>query len=759
MPRFVDDAGNVWEATGPNDPNPVWVSGPQQGGAMADPTVGTRTLRDQAEIDRLNADIMRMDADRRKQEEDRRLAEERTSRGTLRSGMATNNVLEAIRNARQIAQRGGTGAEILLSSLPATNARALRTELDTVIANLSFDRLQEMREASTTGGALGSITENELRLLGSTVGSLDTGVDLMTFLRRLDKVERHFMGAQMAMNGIDPRSPEGQQTFRDFGYNGVFEGEGQNRDSLAAPGSSESRDEYPQELQDIHQRYLRDNWGNINPGEYANFRMALDQEAGFEPVLGDINTVVQEWNQFAQRGGNPDQLGGITREARDMGMVEGALNTAAQSPGGAFAANWSNAALGGLPSALAGGQQEINLLRDARPVSSTLGEIGGSILGSYGIGRLAPVLGMNSAAADVGFNAMYGATQDSNPMRGAIYGAAGGAGGTLGGRAVGGFFPNTYARGAMNEARSSVPSVQDLKDLASTQYRDVEARGVAAGPQDTQRLSDEVTQFLTREGRITPQGNLLDVDNPTSRALRLIQDYAGSPMTPTQAQNVRRVVAEGAANPDPSQQRLGTMLTDQFDQWADPVLPGINVPRATSQRYLQGQQLQEALDISGARGSRMKGNDVGDAVRTRFGQIDEAMIDGRARFTPFVAEAIQNTARGDPYTNALRQIGKFGAQNPVTMLGGGGAAGMAANAVGGPVVGIGTGLAVAGLGSAARATAGARTTRSAEEAIYRALGGDDYARLAEEARAQARRNAGSIYGGLFGSGASINARQ
>lgn len=49
----------------------------------------------------------------------------------------------------------------------------LSATLDTIKANLSFEALAAMRAASPTGGALGSITERELALLGSTIASLD----------------------------------------------------------------------------------------------------------------------------------------------------------------------------------------------------------------------------------------------------------------------------------------------------------------------------------------------------------------------------------------------------------------------------------------------------------------------------------------------------------------------------------------------------------------------------------------------------------
>jgi hypothetical protein len=59
------------------------------------------------------------------------------------------------------------------SGIGATPARNLRATLDTIMANIGFEKLQEMRETSPTGGALGNVTERELAFLQSVRGSLD----------------------------------------------------------------------------------------------------------------------------------------------------------------------------------------------------------------------------------------------------------------------------------------------------------------------------------------------------------------------------------------------------------------------------------------------------------------------------------------------------------------------------------------------------------------------------------------------------------
>lgn len=76
------------------------------------------------------------------------------------------------KNGRYVA---GVGAP--LSMLPETEARKLRNDLETIKANIGFDKLQAMREASPTGGALGAVSDMENRLLQAVQGALDQSGD------------------------------------------------------------------------------------------------------------------------------------------------------------------------------------------------------------------------------------------------------------------------------------------------------------------------------------------------------------------------------------------------------------------------------------------------------------------------------------------------------------------------------------------------------------------------------------------------------
>lgn len=106
----------------------------------------------------------------------RELEDAATRRGKSQqqTGNSATIVMQDIDKA--IGQVGGLTAGAggaLLSNVPGTGAKDLESTLTTIKANIGFDRLQQMREASPTGGALGAIAVQELIALQSVLGSLE----------------------------------------------------------------------------------------------------------------------------------------------------------------------------------------------------------------------------------------------------------------------------------------------------------------------------------------------------------------------------------------------------------------------------------------------------------------------------------------------------------------------------------------------------------------------------------------------------------
>ena len=65
-----------------------------------------------------------------------------------------------------------------------------KNELGTVQANIAFDRLQQMREASKTGGALGAVSERELDLLMNAYGNLNQSTSATILRQNLQDIKR-----------------------------------------------------------------------------------------------------------------------------------------------------------------------------------------------------------------------------------------------------------------------------------------------------------------------------------------------------------------------------------------------------------------------------------------------------------------------------------------------------------------------------------------------------------------------------------------
>lgn len=533
-------------------------------------------------------------------------------------------------------------------------------------------------------------------------------------------------------------------------------------DPIVAPGSETRNVAIPQDYQDAHAAYIQQNWGRINPQDYAAFRSQFDEQYGYAKAPpGHYEEGALRLNSLAERGGNPSLVNPIPPVEEEMGLASQFLNDAAQSPVGSGMAGFGDAITAGIPLALAGQGGKMNRLREMNPGSTFIGEMGGGIAatmlggaglkaGSAALGaspRLAALLA-NPMTTEVGYGATYGATQGG--AEGAAIGALGGALGQKGGQMLGRALPDSFAPAAMTQARESVPTIPQLKDRAAQQYAAVEATGVTADPAATADLLQRANSILTREGRMSPAGRLIDTDTPTNRAMTLIQDYAGQPMTPTQAGAVRNVLSEGLTGQDAAQKRITGKLLDEFDQWADPLLPGIQVPRETASRYLQGQQIEKAIKLADADVPRLTQSGRENALRGQFRNLDRSTIRGTSSFDDEVTGAIEKVARGDALSNAARNVGKFAPTSPMSMAVGGGAVGLLGNMAGGPAVGVPLGLLAAGAGTVGRNIATSRADQAATDALLTALGGQQFKTLTEQAAEEAALRGGRIFGGLFG---------
>jgi hypothetical protein len=101
-----------------------------------------------------------------------------------------NAVRDALNNS-SLPVAGALGG--VLSNIPGTEAYDVRALTQTIRSNIGFDQLQQMRESSPTGGALGNVTLPEIERLESVLGNLDQSQSEEQFLRNLDRLEQVYL--------------------------------------------------------------------------------------------------------------------------------------------------------------------------------------------------------------------------------------------------------------------------------------------------------------------------------------------------------------------------------------------------------------------------------------------------------------------------------------------------------------------------------------------------------------------------------------
>lgn len=95
---------------------------------------------------------------------------------------------------------GGTA----LAAIPGTDAKDVSSVIDTIKANIGFEQLQRMREASPTGGALGQVAVQELNFLQAALGNLSTQQSPARLQQTLKEIQTRYRRWQQASQGTNP---------------------------------------------------------------------------------------------------------------------------------------------------------------------------------------------------------------------------------------------------------------------------------------------------------------------------------------------------------------------------------------------------------------------------------------------------------------------------------------------------------------------------------------------------------------------------
>ena len=93
------------------------------------------------------------------------------------------------------------------SIIPGSSTKKLESTLAPIKANLSFEALKQMRDASPTGGALGNVSNEELALLAASAGSLDVSQGEEQLDRSLNDINKRYLNIQRRLMGTAAKFP------------------------------------------------------------------------------------------------------------------------------------------------------------------------------------------------------------------------------------------------------------------------------------------------------------------------------------------------------------------------------------------------------------------------------------------------------------------------------------------------------------------------------------------------------------------------
>ncbi len=119
-----------------------------------------------------------------------------------------NIVLQDIDRAMEMASFWTTGLiGSTLANVPGTPQHDLSNILITLKSNVARDMIQQMRENSPTGGALGQVSNYENELLMNTLGALEQSQSAEQFRRNMTRLRNYFLDVVYGVGKGPPRTP------------------------------------------------------------------------------------------------------------------------------------------------------------------------------------------------------------------------------------------------------------------------------------------------------------------------------------------------------------------------------------------------------------------------------------------------------------------------------------------------------------------------------------------------------------------------
>lgn len=321
---------------------------------------------------------------------------------------------------------------------------------------------------------------------------------------------------------------------------------------------------------------------------------------------------------------------------------------------------------------------------------------------------------------------------------GAAYGAASGlnrgnsttdrlidaiSGGVMGG-VTGGAMGAWAGRKASQAQIAGVPNSQEIKDQAATLYQAARQSGVTTTPAQSQTIADDISSIARGSNVLMPSGSVNPAYPKVGAALRVVDEYAGASMTIGEIQAIRQNLADAAASIEPGERRIGSMMLEQFDNFASALAPELKEANQLYRQAKLGELIDTTIELAQSKAGQFSGSGMENALRTEFRALERQIIKGQLRGIPAELEAaIKKVAQGGPMQEFARNVGKFAPTGVVSAGMSGGVPFMVGNAVGGPAAGGAAAAATMGAGLIGRKAATDMAMHNAEIASALARSG------------------------------------
>jgi len=155
----------------------------------------------------------KLDTEQKAAEEGKKVKRTKEIQTNLNVSRAVNMSLAKINDA-VMPDMTLTGFGSYLEFVRGTGANDLANSLNTVKANLGFMKLQDLRDASKTGGAVGNVSDFENRLMQSTTASVENSQTAKQLVQNLRYIKAIFTDVQgdgklsQIGNKLDPTHPD-----------------------------------------------------------------------------------------------------------------------------------------------------------------------------------------------------------------------------------------------------------------------------------------------------------------------------------------------------------------------------------------------------------------------------------------------------------------------------------------------------------------------------------------------------------------------